>query len=100
VGEAGELERLGEADAAVCPIERGLEIDPRAVRRLDLLDRGDEAVLLPRLVRPAGGGEQVAELGDVAGERNRLDRASLERDGTAEPPRAASSRASASRAGA
>ena len=88
VGEAGELERLAEADAAVCAIERGLEVDPRAVRRLDLLDRGDEPVLLPRLLRPAGGREQVAELGDVAGERNRLDRASLERDRTAEPSRA------------
>ena len=86
VGEAGELERLGEADAAVCAIERGLQVDPGAVRRLDLLDRGNEAVLLACLARPAGGREQVAELGDVAGERDRLDRAPLELDRTAEPP--------------
>ena len=86
MGEAGELERLGEANATVCAVERGLQVDPRAVRRLDLLDRGDEAVLLACLACPAGGREQVAELGDVTRERDRLDRASLEFDRTAEPP--------------
>ena len=67
VGEAGELERLGEANATVCAVERGLQVDPRAVRRLDLLDRGDEVVLVA--APPASGRSRPT--GRRAGQRSR-----------------------------
>ena len=83
-----ERERVAQPDAVVGPVERGLEVDLDAVRHLQPLDRADERVLLTRLGATAGAREQVAELRDVARQRDRLDRAALERDRAGRvPPR-------------
>ena len=82
-------------------VERGLEVDLDAVRHLEPLDRADERVLLARLAPPAGGAEQVAELRDVAaGAGSTRPRAAASAIARPCVPCAASTRASASSAGA